>query len=113
MKKNSLTKGRGFQLNIKKVRDKGTVEFFKTRTVRVIRRRPFVSFLVSLLILLGLIALGNILTPKPKVEEKPEIIKSVQIYKVGESPKITLQAKIEKSGVIKITSLTPGVIQKN
>ncbi len=82
------------------------------KTALFIKRRPFASFLISLILLLGLIALGNALAPKPKIEQREEIIKSVQIYKVGQSPKITLQAKIEKSGVIKITSLTPGVVQK-
>lgn len=82
------------------------------KTVSFIRRRPFVSFLISLLILLGLIVTGNMLAPKPKVEQKAEIVKPIQIYKVGESPKITLQGKIEKSGVIKITSLVPGVASK-
>jgi multidrug efflux pump subunit AcrA (membrane-fusion protein) len=77
-----------------------------------VQRRPLTAFFVVLLLLFGLIVAGSFLTPKPKTAEKPEIVKSVQTYKITESPKVTLQAKIEKSGVIKINALAPGVIQK-
>ncbi len=83
---------------------------FKKVTV-FIQRRPLISFFLSLLILLLLIVAGNFLTPKKPETKTPEIVKSVQIYKLNTSPKVTLQAKIEKSGVIKINALAPGIIQ--
>lgn len=81
------------------------------KVTRFIRTKPLTSFFLILLILLILIATGNLFTAKKPEPKKSEIVKNVQIYKIGESPKITLQAKIEKSGVIKINALTPGVIQ--
>jgi multidrug efflux pump subunit AcrA (membrane-fusion protein) len=76
-----------------------------------IRRRPFLSFLLALLLLFALIAASNLLTPKKEEVAKPETIKNVEIYNIGTTPKITLQAKVEKDGVIKITALTGGVVQ--
>lgn len=76
-----------------------------------IKRKPLTSFFLVLLLLLGLITAGNYLTPKKEVAKSPEIVKPVQVYQIGESPKVTLQAKIEKSGVIKISALAPGVVQ--
>lgn len=81
------------------------------RLTRFIRKKPLVSFFLSLLLLLLLILAGNFLIAKVPETKKTETIKSVQIYKIGEAPKVTLQAKIEKSGVIKISALAPGVIQ--
>jgi multidrug efflux pump subunit AcrA (membrane-fusion protein) len=81
------------------------------QTTYFIRRRPFLSFLIALLLLFVLIAASNLLTPKKEEIQKPETVKNVQIYNIGTTPKITLQAKVEKDGVIKITSLTGGVIQ--
>lgn len=76
-----------------------------------IKSKPLTSFFLVLAVLLALIAAGNFLSAKKAEPERHEITKSVQIYQIGESPKVTLQAKIEKSGVIKISALTPGVIQ--
>lgn len=81
------------------------------QTTNLVRRRPFLSFLLALLLLFVLIAASNFLTPKKEETTKPERVKYVQIYDIGSTPKITLQAKVEKDGVIKITALTGGVIQ--
>lgn len=115
MKKSVINKtgNSNFFLNIRKrssfrkVNPKALYE----KSVILIRRRPLTSFFLALLLLFVFIALGNILTPKPAVPKKEEVIKEVQIYKIDDTPKVTLQAKVEKSGVIKITSLVPGVVQ--
>lgn len=88
-----------------------TLSTLYKESVSFIKKRPLISFFLSLGLLLLLIIAGNFITPKKKEVEKTEVIKTVQIYKINETPKVTLQAKIEKSGVIKITALTPGVIQ--
>lgn len=82
-----------------------------SKTTYFISRRPLTSFFLALLLLFGLIAAGNFLAPKKEEVTKTETVKQVQVYRLGESPMITLQAKIEKSGVIKISALSPGVIQ--
>lgn len=81
------------------------------KTTYFIKKKPLTSFFLVLLILLGLIVISNFLAVQKTQPPKPEIVKSVQIYQVNKNPKVTLQAKIEKSGVIKISALTPGVIQ--
>src|SRR5579864_4074472 len=65
------------------------------------RRRPLVSFFVTLGLLLLLIIVGNFLsTPKSQNTQKP-LVKQVNVYHIGSVPKVSLPAKIEKSGVIK------------
>lgn len=81
--------------------------------VKQIRYRPLTSFIISLALLLGLIVISNTLL-KAKVEEiKPESqVKTVQTFKIGSVPKVTVVGQVEKSGVIKIMALTPGIISK-
>ncbi|OGD86167.1 hypothetical protein A2164_00085 [Candidatus Curtissbacteria bacterium RBG_13_35_7] len=75
-----------------------------------ITKRPLTSFLVSLGILLCLIIISNfIFKPEiPAVKEVPP--KEVQTYKIGTAPSITVQAQVEKSGVIKVVAQTAGII---
>lgn len=76
------------------------------------RRKPISTFLGLLLMLLGLIIISNVINrPKEAMKETAFPIKEVQVYTVGTSPKISVQAQIEKSGVIKIVSLGGGVVQ--
>lgn len=84
---------------------------FYHKLINLINKRPITSFLGVLFLLFLIILLGNILSNRQK-EQKPQIIvKSVSVYKIGVAPRITVQAKIEKSGVVKITALTGGVIE--
>ncbi len=89
--------------------------FFRSRykkTTTFIKRKPLSSFFIALILLFAAIFIGNFLTtPKPQPQAE-NIEKTVSIFSVGESPKSTFQAKIEKSGVIKIVALAPGVIQE-
>lgn len=78
-----------------------------------IDRRPFLSFFVALGTLLVLIVLSNVLGgQKQSMTAEQTNTKSVTIYQIGSSPKLTVQARVRKSGVITITALTGGVIQK-
>ncbi len=102
--KNFYTKSYHFFLN-KSKRSYSKVIIF-------IKQKPLISLFLSLLILLLLIIAGNYLSSKKEEVQKPEIVKNVQVYTIGENPKVTLQARTEKSSVIKITALAPGVIQR-
>ncbi len=77
-----------------------------------IGKKPFESFFAVLGLLLTLIVLSNFLGA-PKQAKKIEVapVKQVQIYSVGKTPRLIVQAQIEKSGSIHITALTPGVVQ--
>lgn len=78
-----------------------------------LKKRPLVIFFIVLGLLLLLIILGNFFrTPPQTTQKQTQSPKQVQIYNVGSVPKIRLQAQIEKSGVVTITSLTQGVVQK-
>lgn len=83
------------------------------RTVLTINRRPLFSFFTILIVLLLLIILGNFLRRPAVVEKKATpVVKTVEVYHIGAAPRVRLQAQIEKSGVITITSLTAGVVQE-
>jgi RND family efflux transporter MFP subunit len=81
------------------------------RVTYLIQRRPFLSFGAALLLLLGLIIVSSLFF-KPQTTETPKAnnTKEVKVYSIGSVPKIRVQAQIEKSGVIKIVSLTGGVV---
>ncbi len=72
-----------------------------------------VSFFGSLAVLLVVLIVVRLLGA-PKKEDK-EIVsnpKSVPTYQVGQNPTITVQAKIEKSGVITVVAQTSGVVRE-
>lgn len=81
--------------------------------LKSIDSHPLLSF-YSVLGLMVLLIVLNTMLHKPvdvtiKTAKKP---KEVSVFSIGQAPRISVQAKIEKSGVIKITALTGGVIQK-
>jgi len=76
-----------------------------------VRARPFVAFFITLFLLALLILLGStVFKAKPLEEHKGEVIKQVETFKIGSSPKISVQAEVEKTGVIKIVAQTPGIV---
>ncbi len=81
--------------------------------VHKVENHPVQSFLVTLLLLLGLIVLGNLITkPKTAEEEKAKEPITVDTYSIGSAPKITVPAQVEKEGVIQITAQTAGIVNK-
>lgn len=82
------------------------------RVIVFTRKRPFTSFLVTLILLFLVILLGKFLTPPVKEIPTPEITKEVNVLSVGETPTIKTVATVEKTGVIVISALTPGVVSK-
>jgi multidrug efflux pump subunit AcrA (membrane-fusion protein) len=80
------------------------------KTVAFTQRRPVASFTVAIILLVAVIGIGNYLaSPKPE-PEVAKAAKSVSVYTLGKTPTVTLQAKIEKQGVIKITALSGGIV---
>ncbi len=77
-----------------------------------IEQQPYRSFFIALGLFLALIILSSLIgSPKTKEKKLTPLVKSVQIYSVGSAPRLTVQAQIEKSGVVHIVALAPGVIQ--
>lgn len=94
----------------KKVNYKKPLEYTK-KIPGFIRTRPFVAFFITLALLALLILLGStIFKPKPAEVNKAEVVKQIQTFKIGSAPKISVQAKVEKTGVIKIVAQTPGIV---
>src|SRR5882724_10775166 len=83
---------------------------YKRGTV-FIKARPLGSFFIVLGLLFLIIIVGQIFQKKATEQTKKQPVKSVTIYSVGTSPKATFQAKVEKSGVVKIMAQTSGVVQ--
>lgn len=77
-----------------------------------IQKRPLTNFYLSLFVLILLITLSSFLQTKPSTpQQKPEV-KEVSLYYIGSAPKMTVQAQIEKTGVITVIALSGGVVQK-
>ncbi len=82
-------------------------------TESTIERRPLLSFFSTLGVLLILIIFSNVIhAPKTESTGATSEPKRVEIYKIGTVPKMSAQAQIEKTGVITITALMPGVINE-
>lgn len=87
-------------------------KIYYKKFIKVAERRPLMTFLGLLGLLLILIVISNTISkPKPAAEETVLPTKSVSTYVIGESPKIIVQAQVEKSGVVKVVALSPGVVQ--
>lgn len=90
------------------VKDRGVWVY--RRVVVFIRRRPFTSFLVVLLLLFFAILANSLTAPKPQEVKKELMVKEVEVYHIGKAARMNLLAQVEKSGVVKIVALTPGVV---
>lgn len=74
---------------------------------------PLGSFFTLLAITLVLIVIGDVFrNPKISQEKDIKLVKEVSVYNIGSAPKMLIQGKIEKTGVIKIVALTSGVISQ-
>lgn len=84
---------------------------YRKKTAAYISRKPLTSFLITLGVLFALIVIGNFLRKPPAAppEKKPGA-KQAEVYRVGDSPRVTVQASVEKTGVITIVAQTPGIV---
>lgn len=95
---------------VKKINYRRPIGWFKGIPAFV-RSRPFTAFFITLAILLALIVLGStVFKAKPAEAPKEASEKQVQTFKIGSSPKISVQAEVEKTGVIKIVAQAPGIV---
>jgi multidrug efflux pump subunit AcrA (membrane-fusion protein) len=82
------------------------------KAIKVVDKKPLISFFTLLGLLFLFIIVSNIIR-QPKVEVKKQIeAKKVEVYHIGTAPRIQTQALIEKSGVVQIVSQTSGIVQK-
>jgi len=85
----------------------------KQRLLKFVTVSPARSFYLLLGAIVLLIILGNWLRrPAAELQVKRPESKPVAVFSIGEAPKIRLQAKVEKSGVIKIVALTGGIVNQ-
>lgn len=81
------------------------------KTFLYIQKKPFTSLFAVLAVFFVLMVIGNVLfSPKVAPEHNIAAVKNVQVYKLGSSPQITYQGKVEKSGVVKIVAQTSGIV---
>lgn len=93
---------------------------FQTKTIKTsnlikkdFTKKPLLNIFLGIFVFVLLIALSNFLQQTPKAEESENLqSKQVQTYSIGSVPRMTVQAQIEKSGVMKIVALSGGVVQK-
>ncbi len=76
-----------------------------------VKTRPLTAFLVVLGLLLGLVIVGNVIAKPPASPVLSTQIKNVRVYSIGKAPTITVQAQIQKDGVINIIAQTQGIVQ--
>ncbi len=75
------------------------------------QRHPFFAFFISLAILLLVIILGSVVfRTKPGEEVKRTQVKEVEVFRLGQSPTISVQGQVSKSGVVKIVAQSPGIV---
>lgn len=81
------------------------------KIITAMRKKPLTSFFTLLVMLFGLIFIGNLLR-QPAPEQTTVLpVKTVPVYRIGNAPRITLQGQVQKAGVIQVSSLMGGVVQ--
>jgi multidrug efflux pump subunit AcrA (membrane-fusion protein) len=81
------------------------------KSVKIIEKRPIVSFTSLMAIILLLIIVGNKLRRPPKTTPTQPQPKEVHLFSIGESPKMQFEARVEKAGVIKVLAQSAGIVQ--
>lgn len=76
------------------------------------QKRPITAFLMLLFVLLLALSVGRTLNKAPEAPKAQTTQKEVAIYKVGQSPKLTVNARVEKSQVIEIVALSSAIVSK-
>lgn len=85
----------------------------RVKTSASITRFPLLSFFGVLLLLLVLIIVGSFLRKPAEEEVVAEApAQPVEVFQIGGTPNITVQAQVEKSGVIRVVAQSAGVVQQ-
>lgn len=83
----------------------------KKKVLKAVDKNPNRSFYVALSILVILIVISNVLgSTQPETTTQTQQAKKVELYTIGKAPRVEVLGKVEKSGVITITALAPGVV---
>ena len=81
------------------------------RGVKLIQKKPFTSFFITLGIFLFILILGSVISSFQKKEsQKVASIKSVKTYTIGKIPTVTLQAQVKENGLVQIIAQTAGIV---
>ncbi|HSA83795.1 MAG TPA: biotin/lipoyl-binding protein, partial [Patescibacteria group bacterium] len=81
------------------------------KTTVFIKKRPLGSFFIVLGLLFFVLIIGNIFHRQEEALAPESVTKEVKVFSIGNAPKASFQAKIEKQGVVKIVAQTGGIIQ--
>lgn len=81
------------------------------RSTAFIKKRPLGSFFIVLGLLLALLLIGRLLNQTPEEKPAEKVSKAVEVYSIGDGPKATYQARVDKAGVITIVAQAPGIVQ--
>lgn len=76
-----------------------------------VKRKPFTSLLIAFGLFLLVLIAGRVFGQAPAEQPKTAAAKAVSVYGIGDTPKATFQAKIEKSGVVKVMAQAGGIVQ--
>lgn len=81
------------------------------RSTTFIKKRPLSSFFVVLGLLLAVLLLGRLINQTPEEKPAERAVKAVEVYSIGDGPKATYQARVDKTGVVTIVAQSPGIVQ--
>ncbi len=81
------------------------------RSVTFIKQRPVGSFFLILGLLLVLLIVSKFIQQTPPEKAPERVTRAVEVYSIGDGPKATYQARIDKTGVITIIAQSPGIVQ--
>lgn len=110
-KKSNTARVVSFKENVKNRFSSFPYKTYYGKTTSFIKARPIASLALLFVLFVAILALGKVFEKKNVEAPKKEAAKAVEVYSIGESPKAAFQAKIEKSGVVKIIAQTSGVVQ--
>ncbi len=81
------------------------------KLLNFIGKYPLLSFFILIALFIGLIVISNQFRKPPAAVEAGKLAIKVLTYRVGSAPKVSFQAKIEKSGVITVVAQVSGIVQ--
>lgn len=81
------------------------------RGIIFVEHKPLTSLIVIIALLFILILIGSFLRKPTPEEAVSKVVKDVRVYSIGNAPKLHTQAVVEKTGVVKIVALAPGIVQ--
>jgi multidrug efflux pump subunit AcrA (membrane-fusion protein) len=108
------TNSRNKQTERKESKVQTGIAFLKTGYATLgnfFRRKPLTTFIVTFVLLILVLGVGNYVTKQQAQTKTKTQVRTIHIYSIGVAPKVTFQAKIEKSGVVKIIAQTAGIVQ--